>query len=227
MKKLLKILLIVFVIFPFILVVIIAFFTELEPVQKYENHLSKYAKTSLNVRKYPNLEAEVLKVLKPNEKIIIYDSVVKGFTLILNKDSTKYGWTSKSYLQSYKLTKAQFQKIKDQQEKNKEQQEKIAKERIRKKEEKRKNRIPSMYVSDAKYYAHEQVLKLLKSPSTADFGLWDEKAITWNNGEYYGYTIKGYVDSQNSFGATLRTRYSVNVGKNRKGEVAGSTPVFY
>ncbi|MFT6127944.1 MAG: hypothetical protein ACJA2M_000927 [Polaribacter sp.] len=225
MKKVLKVLFIVFFVLPGIALVIGVVFSD--PPPKYSNHLTKYAKTSLNVRKYPKLDSEVLRILKPNEKVIVYDSVVKGFTLVLNKDSTKYGWTSKNYIQNIKLNKSQLQKIKQQQEETKKEQEEAKKELIKRKEEKKKNRIPSMLVSDAKYYAHEKVLKLLKSPSTADFGLWDEKAYKWNDGEYYGYTIKGYVDSQNGFGAILRTNYSVNIGKNRDGEIATSRPVFY
>ena len=193
---------------------------------KYDNHLYKFSKTSLNVRKYPKIEGGVLKVLKPNEKVIVYDSIVKGFTLILNDDSTKYGWASKNYLQNKELSKNQLQKIKKQQEEIKKEQEEISPESKKIKKEKEKNKIPSMYVSDAKYYTHERVLTMLKSPSTADFGLWDEKAIKWNDGTYYGYTIKGYVDSQNGFGAMLRTHYTVNVGKNAKGEVATSTPIL-
>jgi len=218
MKKVLKVLFLVFVLVPFIFILIGVLFSE--PEIKYDNHLLKYAKTSLNVRKYPKLEGKVLKVLNPNEKVIVYDSVIKGFILILNSDSTKYGWASKNYLQNNKLSKSQLEKIKKQQED-------IVKVNLKKKEEKEKNKIPSMYVSDAKYYAHERVLQVLKSPSTADFGLWDEKATKWNDGEYYGYTIKGYVDSQNGFGAIIRSNYTVNVGKNSSGEIATSTPKIY
>ncbi|MCI2228448.1 SH3 domain-containing protein [Polaribacter sp. MSW13] len=207
-------------IFLFVVMIITVFTFFSGPENKYGNPIFKYAKTSLNVRKYPELEAEVLRVLKPNERVIVYDSVVKGFALILNKDSTKYGWASKNYLQNNKLNKTQLQNISKHQEK-------VREDNVKIKKEKEKNRIPSMFVSDAKYYAHESVLKLLKSPSTADFGLWDEKAIKWNDGEYYGYTIKGYVDSQNGFGATIRTNYIVNIGKNRKGKIASSTPVFH
>jgi len=114
--------------------------------------------------------------------------------LILNSDSTKYGWASKNYLQKTALSKTQLQKIKIQQEKTASESKKVkeTKTEVSKK--------PSMYISDAKYYAHERVLEFLKSPSTADFGLWDEKAFKWNDGTYYGYKIKGYVDSQNGFG---------------------------
>ncbi len=61
---------------------------------------------------------------------------------------------------------------------------------------------------EAKIVAERQVENLLKSPSTADFsGLRDTK-ISLITG---GYKVVGYVDSQNSFGATIRSNYSVEI----------------
>lgn len=224
MKKTLIVLIVLFIFYVVAIIIEVNYFPTLEI--KYQNHNSRYAKTNLNIRQFPKLDSKVLKVLSPNEKVIVYDSVVNGFTLILNLDSTKYGWASMSYLQNNELNKSQLQKIVKQQEDLKKKQDEVAAKKEKIKEEKTKNIKPSMLLSDAKYYAHERVLEMLKSPSTADFGLWDEKSFKWNDGSYYGYTIKGYVDSQNGFGATLRTKYSVNVGKNKKGEIATSTPVL-
>jgi hypothetical protein len=61
---------------------------------------------------------------------------------------------------------------------------------------------------EAKAVAEGQVETLLKSPSTADFsGLRDTK-ITHIT---HGYKVVGYVDSQNSFGATIRSTYSEEI----------------
>lgn len=61
---------------------------------------------------------------------------------------------------------------------------------------------------EAKAVAEGQVELLLKSPSTADFsGLSDTKITAITD----GYKVVGYVDSQNSFGATIRSAYSVDI----------------
>jgi len=62
---------------------------------------------------------------------------------------------------------------------------------------------------DAYFYGKEYVKKSLKAPSTAKFG-------SYGNSSVYHYTgckfvVKGYVDSQNSFGAMLRSNYSVTL----------------
>lgn len=64
--------------------------------------------------------------------------------------------------------------------------------------------------ADAYYMSHQFVEKLLKSPSTADFPNYhmnpDGVSVLDNgNGEY---TVIGYVDAQNSFGATIRVGYT-------------------
>lgn len=194
---------------------------ELFPSQniKYDDHILRYANTNLNVRKNPKIDSEIIKVLKINEMVITTDSIVKGFYLILKKDSTKFGWASESYLQINPISKNDLVKLK-------EQEEKTIVENTKNEDIKIERKNPSMYKSDASYYAHEKILELLVSPATADFGLWDEKAIKWNDGTYYGYTIKGYVDSQNGFGAIIRTKYSVNIGKNINGDIAASTPIL-
>jgi hypothetical protein len=49
------------------------------------------------------------------------------------------------------------------------------------------------------------VRRLLKSPSTANFAPHRELAITGS--EMGPWTVHGYVDSQNSFGAMIRSNY--------------------
>lgn len=54
--------------------------------------------------------------------------------------------------------------------------------------------------------SHEFVRPMLKAPSTAKFGPFEEASVTPLGDEKY--RIVAYVDSQNSFGAMLRTYYT-------------------
>lgn len=64
--------------------------------------------------------------------------------------------------------------------------------------------------NDALRYAQKKIKEVLKSPSTAEFPNYREKQdhVT---GYYPNFKINSWVDSQNSFGATLRTKYSCEV----------------
>ena len=74
--------------------------------------------------------------------------------------------------------------------------------------------------SMASIQAKEYVKKSLKSPSTAKFpGLWglaNDGVVAYEK-ETNRYEIVSYVDSQNSFGATIRSNWSV-VLKNLGGD---------
>lgn len=59
------------------------------------------------------------------------------------------------------------------------------------------------------------VEKQLKSPSTADFP-WFDRTIHKNKDERY--IIKSYVDSQNSYGATIRTNWHCDIQYKGEGE---------
>ncbi|NQT78011.1 MAG: zinc ribbon domain-containing protein [Bacteroidetes bacterium] len=64
---------------------------------------------------------------------------------------------------------------------------------------------------DAYLEAQSFVKKHLKSPSTADFPYYNKVE---NNVKYLGtnkYKIESWVDSQNSFGATIRTKFSCTI----------------
>ena len=56
--------------------------------------------------------------------------------------------------------------------------------------------------------AKQEVEELLKSPSTAEFCDIDDASITRSGDRW---TIAGYVDAQNGFGATLRKKFFVEV----------------
>lgn len=60
--------------------------------------------------------------------------------------------------------------------------------------------IYDLYVQDCK--------KILKSPATAKFCDKEDLVITKQNGLY---TVSGWVDSQNSYGAMIRTRLSIKL----------------
>lgn len=79
--------------------------SDLEPgdTKSYSNSIVKYPVATLNVRKEPNLESEIIKILDKNEKIRTHDTLVNGFTIILNEDSTLLGWIAVQYLQSEPL----------------------------------------------------------------------------------------------------------------------------
>jgi len=66
------------------------------------------------------------------------------------------------------------------------------------------------------YVFSQQVIKnLLKSPRSAIFATYNESRVSYLTNKKYG--VRSYVDSQNSFGALLRTYFTVIVeekGKN-------------
>ena len=62
----------------------------------------------------------------------------------------------------------------------------------------------------------------LKAPSSAKFGGWQHKA---NGGG--SYTVSGYVDAQNSFGAPLRNHFSCAVRDNGNGNAGITINGFY
>ncbi|MBE6912864.1 MAG: hypothetical protein E7473_10100 [Ruminococcaceae bacterium] len=61
---------------------------------------------------------------------------------------------------------------------------------------------------DVLVIAEKEVKSKLKSPSTAEFSAYNETKIT-NDGDVW--VVEGWVDAQNSFGATLRSEYTVRI----------------
>ena len=60
----------------------------------------------------------------------------------------------------------------------------------------------------------------LKSPSSAKFPSMNYVQI-YKNGATY--TVNGYVDAQNSFGATLRTKYTITIKQTEKDGLSSSS----
>jgi hypothetical protein len=92
--------------------------------------------------------------------------------------------------------------------------EKIAKEEAKVIEEakKAKEAEEEALMSDAFYTSKVFVEKRLKSPSTADFASRSESKVL-SMGENL-YVIVSYVDSQNGFGAMIRTKYNIALRYN-------------
>lgn len=109
-KQILKYAFLIFVVAPIVIVIISSTFFDNES-PKYDNHKIKYATSDLNLRDKPNIEDEIIKVLKQNDKVITYDSIVNNYIMILDKDSSKIGWASNEYLQNKPLTKMQLKEI--------------------------------------------------------------------------------------------------------------------
>lgn len=63
---------------------------------------------------------------------------------------------------------------------------------------------------EAALYAQFVELQVLKAPATAVFPPLDEMVVQGSGGRY---AVSGFVDSQNSYGATIRSNYSYNVEK--------------
>ena len=82
--------------------------------------------------------------------------------------------------------------------------------------------------ADAWVCAQDVVKKNLKSPSSAEFCLMSEASIYYNGEDGGGlrYTVSGYVDAQNSFGATIRQNFTVNLTVTKDG-YRRATCTFY
>lgn len=71
--------------------------------------------------------------------------------------------------------------------------------------------------NEAAYAAQRFVEKKLKVPSSADFDALFKSKITRNGKEY---TVISHVESQNSFGAKVRSRYIAVIKRNSTGGVS-------
>ncbi len=95
----------------FIITVIYLVFTTGSSKRKYSNVTVMYPITNLNIRKGPSTNYDILKVVEPNSKLLTTDSVSNNFIMVLNDDSTKYGWTSIKYLQAKPLSDIQMKNL--------------------------------------------------------------------------------------------------------------------
>lgn len=71
------------------------------------------------------------------------------------------------------------------------------------------NRDPCTDSVGVKYVAEEFIERILKAPSTASFSYREDTQVkSLKNCSFY---VRGYVDSQNSFGAMIRNQYAIIV----------------
>ncbi|WP_282117157.1 hypothetical protein [Cellulophaga baltica] len=71
--------------------------------------------------------------------------------------------------------------------------------------------------NEAAYAAQQFVERNLKVPSSADFDALFKSKVTRNGKEY---TVISYVESENSFGAKIRSKYVAVIKRNSTGGVS-------
>lgn len=77
--------------------------------------------------------------------------------------------------------------------------------------------------------AKDYVKTQLKSPGSAKFpscGFSSDMKIRGNKEDMKGWIVEGYVDSQNGFGALLRTPFTVYLRVKKAGDVPEFEPIY-
>ena len=156
----------------------------------------KYSVRTLNVREKSDEKSKVLKTLKLNEKVLTAGNVQNGFITILKSDSSFLGWCADKYLKDSPLSKNQVEKAEKKKEELKESQQNAWKNKLDK--------------VTAHVMAREFVEQSLKSPGSAKYPWESSDDVTTYLGNQI-YIVKSYVDSQNGFGALIRTNFTVKL----------------
>lgn len=107
MKIILKVLVGIMVLFGILMNIPLLFSEDIND-KVYPNASNKYSITNLNVRSKANTNSDVLKVLTLQESVLVTDTIVNDFIMVLEKDSTFYGWAFSKYLQDEPLTTEQY-----------------------------------------------------------------------------------------------------------------------
>lgn len=81
---------------------------------------------------------------------------------------------------------------------------------LKKKSEMEEKGIQLSERDEAALFAQCVELQVLKAPATAVFPSFEEMVVNGSSGVY---SVSGFVDSQNSYGATIRSNYTYNIEK--------------
>lgn len=197
-------------------------------IERFDYLDHRFASATLNVREGPSINADTANIpLREGQEIYVLSDTL-GWVAISTSpfDSVLYGWVSKKFTESinekddWEQKKAQEEEEERKRElaiarEKKAQEEKIEKqkEQRRKAAKKREDKIESLK-KRAFLISQKAVKKYLKSPSTADFPFLDYEATVLSDNKVI---IQSYVDSQNSFGAILRTKYRASLIEREKG----------
>lgn len=80
-----------------------------------------------------------------------------------------------------------------------------------------------VYAKDEKYWAayaaQELIGQTLKAPSTAQWPGLETFDVTPVKGKSNSWHVSGYVDSQNSYGAMIRTHFKATIKKDKNGDM--------
>ncbi len=77
---------------------------------------------------------------------------------------------------------------------------------------------PYNYKYEAMAFAEWAIKRQLKAPSTARFPGFHDDGVTAQDWGGDKFTVWSYVDSQNGFGAMIRTRYEMTVQRESDGK---------
>lgn len=166
-----------------------------------------FVKQSLNVRAGAGTDFDILETLSAGDKFYVADTLDNGWLkMILGSEDASFSAEDETYAfvsSNYVYPLNEFDSWHEDYERE---QQRLRAERQRQREiesEKRRYKIDSYTI------CQDFVKNRLRSPSTADFPSFRNVNVfeTGNN----KYMVKGYVDAQNSFGATLRTQYECEV----------------
>ncbi len=70
-----------------------------------------YSTASVNIRKGPGTNFAILRTAKPSTILLVGDSAVNDFVIVLDSDNTKVGWVARRFLQMKPLSDNQLQDL--------------------------------------------------------------------------------------------------------------------